>query len=273
MKRLFILAILFCFSALWTNAQEDIRVKQDGKDIIIEYDLEKEATNVKLYVSTDNGQNFKGPMEYVSGDIENVMAGKNKQIRWNVIKEWGGLKGNVSFKLEKKYRKYYHTNSFFLLNGAISPSPQYSYGLIFGRVKRIGWYGSVQIEPNFKLRGDYECNKDGYINVNGNDILPFYSGEKTFSRIAINAGGVIRFGEPVYLYGGIGYGQRNTFWELLDEKWVKNKGLSYSGVNLELGLIFKIKNFVFSTGISSIQADYLDFKIGIGWNFKSKNAK
>ncbi|MFA7081442.1 MAG: hypothetical protein WC135_02405 [Bacteroidales bacterium] len=171
---------------------------------------------------------------------------------------------------QNKSIKTYSTNNFFLLDEGFSPSPQFSYGITFGRVKRIGWYGSILLGTNLRASGDYESdNSSGFIN---ND-LPFYSGEKSFSRFAINTGGVIRFGEPVYLYGGIGYGYRNTFWELLNKEQVKNTWSSYSGFNFEIGLIFKIRNFIFSTGISALNTDYMDYKIGIGWNFKSKKTK
>lgn len=103
MKKLFISAIIFCLTAVVATAQDPIRVRQEANDIIIEYDLKREQTSVKLYVSEDDGKTFQGPMKYVSGDIKNVAAGNNKKIRWNVINEWGELKGNVRFKIGGYY--------------------------------------------------------------------------------------------------------------------------------------------------------------------------
>jgi formylglycine-generating enzyme required for sulfatase activity len=80
---------------------------QSGKQLIITYDLVG-ATNgqtfdISLYVSTDNGSTWQGPLEQVSGDVgKNLVVGKNSSITWNVLREFAMLKGKIGFRVQAK---------------------------------------------------------------------------------------------------------------------------------------------------------------------------
>ena len=71
---------------------ENIRPSKDGKNIIILYDINGAANSqkfkVKLFCSKDGGITFGNELRNVSGDInDNVPAGKNKKIIWEVLKD------------------------------------------------------------------------------------------------------------------------------------------------------------------------------------------
>jgi formylglycine-generating enzyme required for sulfatase activity len=107
MKNLIILFILGttipCLSQQITNTD----FYQSGKQIIITYDLIQAKANqtfdISLYVSTDNGSTWQGPLEQVSGDVgKNLIVGKNSSITWNVLREFAMLKGKVGFRVVAK---------------------------------------------------------------------------------------------------------------------------------------------------------------------------
>ena len=56
--------MLLCGSSL--TGQNIVKVEQTSDAIVISYDLPRAADFVRLYVSTDGGKNFRGPMGKVS---------------------------------------------------------------------------------------------------------------------------------------------------------------------------------------------------------------
>lgn len=74
--------------------------RQDGKKVIVTFSLDREA-DISLFVSTDGGSTFLGPLEKVSGDVgEKVSSGKCS-ITWDPIAEFGGISGSdICFKVK-----------------------------------------------------------------------------------------------------------------------------------------------------------------------------
>jgi TolB-like protein len=71
---------------------ENVRPTKDGKNIIVLYDINgvtnSQKFKVKLYCSKDGGITYGDELKSVSGDInDNVVAGKNKKIVWNVLQD------------------------------------------------------------------------------------------------------------------------------------------------------------------------------------------
>lgn len=76
----------------------------------------------------------------MKGDVNNVAAGFNRSLTWDVVKEFKTLEGdNIKFKLSIKLKEKYYKETFFTLNGAYSDAPQLSYGFSVGQVKHFGW--------------------------------------------------------------------------------------------------------------------------------------
>jgi uncharacterized protein (TIGR02145 family) len=75
--------------------------RQEQSTIIVSYDLEtKTPCKISLFVSTNGGTTWQGPLKKVSGDVgANVNSG-NKNITWNVLEEFEELRGkNIKFKV------------------------------------------------------------------------------------------------------------------------------------------------------------------------------
>ncbi|MDD2203941.1 MAG: hypothetical protein PHU62_00035 [Bacteroidales bacterium] len=262
-KTILLLVMFFglCMSSAF--AQDEVRVGQEGKIVVIGYNLSADASSVKLFVSFDEGRTWRGPLKQVSGDVSKVKAGSNKQIRWDPIAEFGSLKGSVIFKVEKKIKRQYNKETFVTLNAAYSVAPQLSYGFTIGQVKRHGWYISAMTGTGFHTKGNYNCDTDG--NVDG--VMVFYSGKTSTTRLSLTAGGVIRLAQPLFLYVGAGYGYRGLFWETENGQWIKNTGFSYSGIEAEAGVMGNIKDFVITAGVKTINFQYMEAKIGVGYKF------
>jgi formylglycine-generating enzyme required for sulfatase activity len=92
-----------CLSQQITNTD----FYQSGKKLVITYDLietkAKQTFDISLYVSTDNGSTWQGPLEEVSGDVgQNIIVGSGSSIVWNTLREFAMLKGKVGFRVVAK---------------------------------------------------------------------------------------------------------------------------------------------------------------------------
>ena len=102
----YILAVLLLFSGLTSVfAQEvkNIRVSQTGSRVNVLFDLAETAKTYKvdLFVTTDDGKTWIGPLKSVSGDVgNNVPFGYNRQIIWDIVSEKGFTEGYLQFKVE-----------------------------------------------------------------------------------------------------------------------------------------------------------------------------
>lgn len=200
---------------------------------------------------------------------EKFVADSLEQVR--LANEKAELERQRKLQAEEKKKKKEEwiatipKSNFFLLNGAYSSCPQYSFGLTYGHVKRFGWYANVMSNFGFRFSGEYESDAQGRINGE----YPFYSGAKTSTYLSASVGAVARLHIPLYLYGGVGYGYRGVFYELASGEWASCKAetASQHGLHWEAGLLCNIKGFALSGGVSSatnFDANFFEAKIGIG---------
>ncbi len=102
---LFLISSLILLSSLATAQQvSNIDFTQEGKTIKITYDLLGESSQsyeVKVWYTTDEGQNWHGPLQYVSGDVgKNQKPGYTKTIIWDMLKEVDKLTAYIDFQIE-----------------------------------------------------------------------------------------------------------------------------------------------------------------------------
>jgi uncharacterized protein (TIGR02145 family) len=89
------LFLLFGVTISYAQKVTNVSNRQEQSTIIVSYDLEiKLPCKIALFVSTNGGTSWQGPLKKVSGDVgENVSSG-NKSITWNVLEEFEELRGN-----------------------------------------------------------------------------------------------------------------------------------------------------------------------------------
>ena len=101
--------IFICLFGLTTHAQKvsNITFKQEQSNIVVSYDLEtKTPCKVSLYVSTNNGASWQGPLKKVTGNIGDKVVSGKKNIVWNVLEEFQELTGtNIKFQVRANEEK------------------------------------------------------------------------------------------------------------------------------------------------------------------------
>ncbi|MDR0845296.1 MAG: hypothetical protein LBN71_08745 [Tannerella sp.] len=148
--------------------------------------------------------------------------------------------------------------SLFLMPG-VSIGNTLSGSLMAGYMK--DWGGYAKFKSNFASKGTYETGgkNDGYYN----------SDYAKTGRLSISAGLTKRLTESCFLYAGAGYGSKWVQWETTSSQLVEITDLSYSGIEPEAGVIFKIRKFVISGGASLLAGKSMVFEanIAIGYTF------
>lgn len=283
---LFLLLLLpFSLFIIAENAS-NVRVRQQGKDIIISYDL-AETSNVRLMMSVNNGA-FQ-PLKAVDGDVgKRIKKGKGLKITWHPLQEQEMfIAENVRFQVKalKPYEDYAlptwkggerNIETFLMGEIAYSPVPQLSYGFVVGQTYKygLGWY--VDMHSNFNFRfatNGLVCEQGGYVNKE----MPFYSGRIQSSALTFHGGFIIdifdaaKFQKNRFnsfgLYLGLGYGWRRLLWETTDGYWIEYRPTSYKGLSANFGIQGGIYGFTLRAGINTIQFKYAEMEVGLGWTF------
>ena len=104
MKRIYTLFLsLVCFTAVCSFGQtvSNVDAYQEGKNIIITYDIDKAGSVGDVYCSTDGGRSWGEPLRHVTGDVNQQLPAGSHRIVWDVLAEREKLVGeNISFKVE-----------------------------------------------------------------------------------------------------------------------------------------------------------------------------
>lgn len=280
MRKYFIISLLLIFALpIMAENATNIRVRQEGKSIVITYDLSQKSV-VRLLMASGESDVYT-ELKAVSGNVgKGVPAGENRKIVWKPLEENERfIAQNVRFKVEAQSAyEYYVQNAKIktLVMGQVgySVAPQLSYGAMIGQMyKGVGWY--VNVKSNFVLgiESTLSCEQGGFVG----EYKPFYNGEKATSSFIANGGVMLNFLEwskatknkfnTFGLYLGAGYGKREVYWQTTDYQWVKYNPDSYSGVSAEVGLFGSIYGVTLSAGISTIAFKYMEMTVGVGYIF------
>lgn len=109
MKYFFITISIICLPLFSSEAIgqtiSNVDFHQEGDALVINYNLAGsiDKATVSLFVSTDGGATFKGPLTKVSGDVgNNITTGSGKAIKWNALSEMPSLSGEIVFDVRAK---------------------------------------------------------------------------------------------------------------------------------------------------------------------------
>lgn len=165
------------------------------------------------------------------------------------------------------YNEFFMTAdiSYSMVETYTTDIPQFSFGVSLGKVKRFGWYITVMSNFNFKgMDTDYSCDKYGLVNI----TLPFYSGERSCTRISAMGGVAFRTLPWWQLHLGVGYGYKSVFWKTKDNQWIKVTNYSCQGLAMEIGTGFRIKGFFLSAGVVTTGFNFYEAKLGFGCSLR-----
>jgi uncharacterized protein (TIGR02145 family) len=94
-KLLILLLVVLQTSFVAAQKVSNINYRQEQSTIIVSYDLEtKTPCKVNLFVSTNGGATWQGPLTKVSGDVGAKIATGSHSITWNVLEEFDELRGD-----------------------------------------------------------------------------------------------------------------------------------------------------------------------------------
>ena len=154
---------------------------------------------------------------------------------------------------------------------AYGPS-QSSFGAMIGICKRHGGYTKVRTNFTFDIKTTSECSDNGMIG----GVKGWFTGENKSSRQTFTAGylGLLfqTLGDAaLYAYGGGGYGTRVLAWQVYgtetEFEYSKVTSRSFSGWEIETGLVFRKGGFALMTGIQTNQFKYVEANVGFGIMF------
>ena len=103
MIKLVFFLLLSVFTAVCSFGQtvSNVDAYQEGKNIIITYDIDNTGLVSDVYCSTDGGRTWGAPLKQVTGDVNKQVPAGRHRIVWNVLSEREKLAGaNICFKVE-----------------------------------------------------------------------------------------------------------------------------------------------------------------------------
>lgn len=252
----------------------DVHFEQFGRTIQVHYTLDRLSYDsyvmLDLYVSTDGGANFVGPLVRVQGDIGRVETEGMKSVIWQAMDEWGSLNGEVVFEIRGDVLKKKSKVENLLMYNVSGSS---YFGLMYGIVVRWGGYIRGKTDFSF-VDAPYTCNTSGVFDYEKAGNYYVVGKESQRSRLGITAGALYCPWPFLYLYAGAGYGFRRLIWHaqtfdyITDkpsgELWAVNTRYSAEGVEAELGLIYRYKRLGISVGINAVAFSFFEVNGAVG---------
>ena len=280
-QRIFLLGFILLLCAGFAQAQE-LKVsafQRMDRDLLARTQERLDLNDVPcaiVRVSVANAKKYTfegnviGDVIYKPGEAIVYMAQGSRNI---TIKsdEFGSLKYEFTQKLEKqvvyKLALFLETSDLKKTRTMVMPvlgvGGSTSFGLMVGVVKKWGWY--LKAKYDFKSQEtQLECNKSGM--VSSGDML-WMTGESVATRMAITTGAMYRLSKPLYVFLGTGLGYNKIAWETVEGTWAENIDASCNGIEADLGLVLRAKNFAFSAGIQSNSFKYFEATLGVGIMF------
>ena len=103
----FLLLSVFTAVCCFGQTVSNVDAYQEGKNIIITYDIDKLGFVDLVNCSTDGGCTWGAPLQHVSGDVNKQVPAGSHRIVWDVLSEHEKFEGaNICFKVEVNSGKF-----------------------------------------------------------------------------------------------------------------------------------------------------------------------
>ena len=234
-----------------------------GKIITITTDKEGDAIYVDGKLAGQSPLSID--LSIGSHDIKSVRDKKSDEKRIEVKKD-GGV-SSVSLYLRAETAANYVRNgiTFVTANASVSNYGTPSFGVTFGKVKKVGWF--VSATTNFNFQKAELVTENGLIDGN----FPGYQqGSRRNARLSLLGGVVVKLYGPLCFRAGAGYGSNTNLWTTLGGQTVKFSTDSFYGIEATLGMQLNIKGLTVSLDMLTTNFKTLEAKIGVGVCFKNK---
>lgn len=245
-----------------------VSVVNRGPKISVSYSLRfgegVRSCHVSLVISTDGGEtySFHPDNTKLAGDFALVSTDGAKCIEYDATADRERLAGkSLDFKIVVSGKDIVRPETLIMATAGVFP--QTSFGVMIGRVNKVGWYLKARSDFN-SVASDISCNSKG-IMENGEYI--WTGGGEQLTRLVVSGGCLLHASRWLYPYAGVGYGTRQRAWETVGGNWANITDLSCSGINVEAGAIVKMGKLALSAGFSSTAFSYSELELGLGLIF------
>ena len=248
---------------IYVDGTQTQQTLEFGKIITITTDKEGDAIYVDGKLAGQSPLSID--LSFGSHEIKSVRGKKSAEKRIEVKKD-GGV-SSVSLYLRAETAANYVGNgiTFVTANASVSNYGTPSFGVTFGKVKKVGWF--VSATTNFNFQKAELVTENGLID---GSFPGYQQGSRRNSRLSLLGGVVVKLYGPLCFRAGAGYGSNTNLWTTLGGQTVKFSTESFSGIEATLGMQLNIKGLTVSLDMLTTKFKTLEAKMGVGVCFKNK---
>jgi hypothetical protein len=149
-------------------------------------------------------------------------------------------------------------SNFLLVGGLSAILTEKTGSVMMGSVRKVGMY----------VKGKSNLNFDNTFDIEGlSTTQRYFSDRVEIGRMALTGGMLFRLSRAAILNVGAGYGNRWVNWETLGGEKFQVTDYSYTGLETEIGLTFKLGFLLFNGGISANSFNHPEADFGVGLCF------
>ncbi len=277
-KHIITLGLILSFVGFLKAQQvENITFVIEGNNIVVKYNVYgvkyDQSLNTSLFVSTDGGKTYQGPLKLVSGDVGPGILNGSHQIVWESIQEIPLNNNYIAFEVRAEVIQNKNPKSFYV---ALSGNLTTPLGFRAGLLGKTGLYASIQTNTSPGITGSYTYFDNSLTDYDQFAWYEFTSAHKEAAWTAC-LGATSQISRNFFIYAGAGYGKYELLYEineysyendaLLGSDYGIDKEASASGLAVEAGFIYRFKKLLILGGASSLQFKNLNWVAGLGFSF------
>lgn len=279
MKRI-IIAFLLVGMVAFTYGQsvKSIEATVSNNQIKIDYTISglkyyQSISNIELYVKKAGDEDFNGPMEFVSGNVESGLRNGQYTMYWDALKEMAIGDDELIFDIRISIEEEDRSRKMMLMLTGNQVTP---FGLRLGQLGKTSWY----VEARASLQA---FEKPQYTFVDGIIIdyeqAGYYeiSDQYGWQAYSIILGITKQLHRHLFLYAGAGYGEENYLITIdsytydnvasTGSSWVNYEKYASSGIEIDAGIILNYQMFLISAGVTIIDFKTFGWTAGLGIRF------
>jgi hypothetical protein len=276
-RKILITAMLILCHSCFLRAQQVQEVRSEVRDekIVVHYVIrggsQIDYYSISLYVSSDGGKTFTGPLREVKGDAGEGIRKGDKTIVWDALKEMPFIEDTLTFQVravKQPVKKKYFVS---LVGNTVT-----WLGLRGGMTGKIGFYAEIRGNPDAFKKSSFTCS-DGILTDYSVPGYYSFTGKNGYAAFSVLGGINWQAVPDLFIYGGAGYGKENYLVQVdqfdygnstsYGQAYAKYTGYCTSGVEIDAGVMYRVKWLLLSAGATTLNFSLFNWTAGIGVTF------